>query len=515
MSDPIMEKKQAHHTEHIEDFDEEKLKTQETGKHDYSGAAKKTDPVEIALVRKLDRWIMASVRSVTELTRNAIALARLNNLEEDLGLTGTQYQTCVSILFVGYLLGQVPSNMFLTRTRPSWYMGSCSMMLWAVVSALTALSKDFKGLLLTRFFLGVTEAPYYPGALYMLSIFYTRKEIATRISILYTGNILATAFAGLIAAGIFHGMDDLGGISGWRWLFILQGIVTFVIAVVGCFVLPDFPHNTKWLTPDERLLATARIERDTVGLKGKGSPWDGFMQAAKDPKVWLFAFMQHQHLAANGFKNFVSTPIAPERLAGTHARFERLTTPRLLTKQFPTVVETLGFNTTVTLVLTCPPYVIAGAISILVSWSSGHFNERTWHITASKLVAITGFALGAATMNMGARYFAMVVFATGTYGVNSIVLGWVGSTCGQTPEKKAVALSIVNTVANISFIWTPHYIQYLWYDEDAPRYAVAMGSSAGFSFLCFACAWVMKFVLKRKNKKMRQTQDETMLFYAY
>lgn len=119
------------------------------------------------------------------------------------------------------------------------------------------------------------------------------------------------------------------------------------------------------------------------------------------------------------------------------------------------MVETLGFNTTITLVLTCPPYVIAGAISIAVSWSSGRFNERTWHITISKLVAIFGFVLGAATMNMGARYFAMVVFATGTYGVNSIVLGWVGSTCGQTPEKKAVALSIVNTVANISFIWTP------------------------------------------------------------
>ncbi|KAK0662347.1 putative transporter C11D3.18C [Lasiodiplodia hormozganensis] len=483
MADPIMEKKQLEHSEHIEDLDEEKLK-QKTGKQDYSGAAEKTDPVEIALVRKLDRWIMPMLWSMywlNYLDRNAIALARLNDLEEDLNLTGTQYQTCVSILFVGYLLGQVPSNMFLTRTRPSWYMGIC-MMLWAVVSALTALAKDFKGLLLTRFFLGVTEAPYYPGALYMLSIFYTRKEIATRISILYTGNILATAFAGLIAAGIFHGMDDLGGISGWRWLFILQGAATFVIAVVGCFILPDFPHNTKWLTPDERQLAQDRIERDTVGLKGKGSPWDGFKQAAKDPKVWLFAFMQHQHLAANGFKNF-----------------------------FPTVVETLGFNTTITLVLTCPPYVIAGAISIAVSWSSGRFNERTWHITISKLVAIFGFVLGAATMNMGARYFAMVVFATGTYGVNSIVLGWVGSTCGQSPEKKAVALSIVNTVANISFIWTP----YLWYDEDAPRYAVAMGSSAGFSMLCFICAWVMRFVLKRKNKKMRQSQDETTLFYAY
>ena len=116
--------------------------------------------------------------------------------------------------------------MILTRVKISWYMGGF-MALWAVVSTLTALSKDFKGLLLTRFFLGVTEAPYYPGALYMLSIFYTRKEIATRISILYTGNILATAFAGLIALGIFE-MGGIAGLSGWRWLFIIQGIVSCI-----------------------------------------------------------------------------------------------------------------------------------------------------------------------------------------------------------------------------------------------------------------------------------------------
>jgi MFS family permease len=76
--------------------------------------------------------------------------------------------------------------MLITRVRPSWYMG-LAMMLWAVVSTLTAITHDFKGLLLTRLFLGVTEAPFYPGALYLLSLFYTRKEIATRISILFTG----------------------------------------------------------------------------------------------------------------------------------------------------------------------------------------------------------------------------------------------------------------------------------------------------------------------------------------
>lgn len=183
------------------------------------------------------------------------------------------------------------------------------MMLWAIVSALTAVAKDFKGLLLTRFFLGLTEAPYYPGAVYLLSIFYTRKEVATRIAILYTGNILATAFAGLIAAGIFHGLDDVAGIAGWKWLFILQGAVTFVIAVIGYFVLPDFPLTTRWLTEEERQLAHNRMELDTVGNKGETSTWKGLKQAASDPMVWIFCAMAHLHLAANGFKNFVSFSI--------------------------------------------------------------------------------------------------------------------------------------------------------------------------------------------------------------
>ena len=258
--------------------------------------------------------------------------------------------------------------MFLTRTRPSVYMATC-MALWAIVSTLTAISKDFTGLLLTRFFLGVTEAPYYPGALYMLSIFYTRKEIATRISILYTGNILATAFAGLIAAGIFHGMSGTLGLAGWRWLFILQGIVTFIVAIGAAFTLPDSPLKTRWLTESERQLAHDRILRDTVGAKAPSSTFAGLKEAASDKRLWLFAFMQHMHLAANGFKNF-----------------------------FPTAVNTLGFNTTITLVLTCPPYLIAGIISVFWSASSGKRNERTWHITVAKAVAVFGFVLGCATL---------------------------------------------------------------------------------------------------------------------
>jgi MFS family permease len=96
------------------------------------------------------------------------------------------------------------------KVRPSLYMSIC-MGSWAIVSACTALTKSFTSLVLVRFFLGVTEAPFYPGALFLLSLFYTRKEIALRISILYSGNIIATAVAGLIAAATFATLDKTSG----------------------------------------------------------------------------------------------------------------------------------------------------------------------------------------------------------------------------------------------------------------------------------------------------------------
>jgi len=100
-------------------------------------------------------------------------------------------------------------------------------------------------------------------------------------------------------------------------------------------------------------------------------------------------------------------------------------------------------------------YLIAGAISVWWSWSSGKYNERTWHITIAKGVAILGFVLCFAIDNIAGRYVSMIIFAIGTYAVNSIILGWVGATCGQTKEKRAVAMALVVSTSNISFIWTP------------------------------------------------------------
>ncbi|KAK4936037.1 hypothetical protein LTR10_023032 [Elasticomyces elasticus] len=430
---------------------------------DYAGALSKKDVTEIALVRKLDMYIMPILwvmYFMNDLDRNAITTARLNGMEKDLGMVGTQYNTCISILYVGYLLMQVPSNMLISskKVRPSIYMSIC-MSTWAVVSAATAATQNYTGMVLCRFFIGVVKAPYYPAALWFLSMFYTRKEIATRLAILYSGNIFSTFFAGLIAAAVFNTLDGAHGLAGWRYLFIIDGCITLGCAIAAAWILPDFPLTTRWLTPAERQLADDRIARDTVGVSPSKGPWSGFIQAVIDPRLYLLCFMQNMHISACSFNNF-----------------------------FPIVVGGLGFNTTITLVLTCPPYLVSGLFGILAALSSGRYNERTWHITGCMGLALVGFIISCATLNIAAS-----------------------ATLGQTTEKKAVALSIVNVFANLSYVDTP----YLYPKSDGPHYLTGMASNAAFAAMTIFSTWILRFWLQRTNNKLRNGNNQTKLFYAY
>ncbi|KAJ2979345.1 hypothetical protein NUW58_g7222 [Xylaria curta] len=452
---------------------------------DRFGSYAKVHPEEIALVKKLDLYLMPVLwlmYFLNFLDRNAIVNGKLNGIDKDLGLVGSQYNTCVSIFFVGYITGQVPSNMLVTRLKPSWYLSGW-MVAWAIVSTLNCLVKDYHGLLASRLVLGLAEAPFYPGAIYLVSLFYTRKETATRLAIFLTGNLLAGAFSGLIAAGVFSGLDGVHGLAGWRWLFLIQGVVTFGIAIAGFFILPDTPLKTRWLTEEERQLAHDRIARDTTEKRyTPTSTWSGLWDAVRDYRVWVFTLLYNFHLSANGFKNYL-----------------------------PTAVASLGFSNTISLVLTSPPYLVAAFTSVAASWSSGHFNERTWHITISKGIAIIGFAVATATYNIGARYFAIVLFVGATYGVNNINLAWAAAVVGQTDEKKAAALAIVNTFGNLSFVYTP----YLWSDDSAPLFRPACLASIGFSVGAIVTAWIMKWILIRANRKIRAQDSEAINFYAY
>lgn len=150
-----------------------------------------------------------------ELKLTASRQAKLDSFERDLALVGNQFNVAVSILDVGYVLFQLPSNMTLTKTRPSLYVPACAM-IWSCVSAATAGVQNYQGLIAVRFFLDIVEASFWPGAFYMLSSWYTRKELALRTAVLYSGLVLAITFSGLIAVGVFTRLEGKAGLAGWQ-----------------------------------------------------------------------------------------------------------------------------------------------------------------------------------------------------------------------------------------------------------------------------------------------------------
>lgn len=221
--------------------------------------------LELALVRKIDLRLLPMITLMyimNYLDRNNIAAARLAGLEEELNLTSTQYLTALSILFVGYILMQIPSNLFLNKIgKPALYLPTV-MIVWGIISGATAGVQSYGGLVGVRFCLGFVEAAYFPGCLFYLSAWYTRKELGFRTAILYSGSLLSGAFSGLISAGITNGLDGSRNLRAWRWLFIIEGVITVVIAVAAFFVLPNFPRTTAWLTENERQLAVWRLDED-------------------------------------------------------------------------------------------------------------------------------------------------------------------------------------------------------------------------------------------------------------
>lgn len=132
--------------------------------------------------------------------------------------------------------------------------------------------------------------------------------MATRVGLMYCGQLLATGFTGLISAGVFAGMNGLRGLAGWQWLFIIEGALTAFVAMLGFWLLPNTPDDTQWLSAEERKLVQARIERDRISdALGEATAWDGLKQAFADKRTWFFCFMQMFHLSACSFNAFFPT----------------------------------------------------------------------------------------------------------------------------------------------------------------------------------------------------------------
>lgn len=258
-----------------------------------------------------------------------------DDLMTETGMSNFQYTIALMIFLVAYGLFEVPSNILLKKLRPSRWIAFL-MFSWGALTMGLGGVNSYASVTVVRFLLGVFEAGLFPGLVYYLTFWYKTEERSIRVAFILASATLAGAFGGAIAYGIGH-MNKAGGLSAWRWLFIIEGVPSCLSAFLVWFLLPDYPENAKWLTTQERDLAVQRLHIE--GSKGhhKAMTWEDAKETLVDWRLW-----------------------------GHYVVYFGISTPFSSLSLFtPSITAGLGYHDLQAQLMTVPPYAVAyGTFSV-------------------------------------------------------------------------------------------------------------------------------------------------------
>ncbi|KAL5334402.1 major facilitator superfamily domain-containing protein [Aspergillus crustosus] len=430
------------------------------------------DPVaEKALLRKLDMWIVPPVillYLLSFLDRVNIGNARLYKMEEDLGLVGDQYQIAVSILFVTYILSELPSNLVIKRFTPSRWISFITTA-WGIVATLTGIVQSYKGLIACRVILGALEGGLFPGLTIYLTMFYTKREYGLRIGYLFVSAAIAGGLGGLLAFGVGH-MQGIAGLNGWRWIMIIEGLPTVILGISIWWWFADTPDTAHYLTVAERELIDLRMRKQIGYTKSSEQMHKADVYAGlKDWKIWLFCIGQFGgDTILYGYSTFL-----------------------------PTIIKGLGdWSNPQVQALTIPCYAM-GAVSYLVAaWFSDRLQRRALITVVFGLTCAAGYAILVSTAPGGVKYFGCFLVAMGLYVIVGLPLAWLPS---NNPRygKRTVATGLQLTIGNSAGIPAP----FLYKTNEGPRFvkghAVSMALVA-MSAIVYLAFWAW---FRRQNQR--------------
>lgn len=353
-----------------------------------------------------------------------IGNARLYGLEEDLNMDpkSNQYQTAVSLLFVTYILSELPSNLVIKHyVSPSRWISFITTS-WGVIATLTGICQSYGGLIACRIFLGLVEGGLFPGLAIYLTFFYTKRELALRIGYLFVSAAIAGACGGLLAYGIGF-MDGVAGQRGWRWIMIIEGLPTFVLGIACWWILADDPDTAYYLNAEEKQMILAR----RAGQTGVSDvfEWKDVRKGLKDWKIYVFCAGQFcQDTMLYGYSTFLPTIIKAIRPESSSA-----------------IVQ----------VLTIPCYAL-GAISYMAAARFSDWKQiRGPVVVVFGIISVVGYALLISNSSSGIHYAGCFLVAMGLYIVVGIPLAWLPS---NNPRygKRTTATGLQLTIGNTSGI---------------------------------------------------------------
>ncbi|KAI4860358.1 major facilitator superfamily domain-containing protein [Hypoxylon rubiginosum] len=411
---------------------------------------------ESKLVRKIDFRVLPIlfiVYVVSFLDRVNMSNALTLGLPEELGLTGQQPNVALAIFFIPFIIFEIPSNLLLKRFRPRVWLSIC-VLTFGVVTIGQGFVQSHSSLLVTRFLLGLAESGIFPGSFYLISFWYKREEAQKRFTAYYSSTIVAGAFGGLLCSAIAN-LNGVRGLTSWRWVFILEGIVTVL---------------AKWLSESERqflLKKTESNESHTVPVTSKDMVT--FLSRATN---WLGALMYFS-LSVPGFS---------------------------VVYFVPSIVQGWGYNTLQTQLHSVPPFAAALGFTLVSAYLSDRLRLHSPFIFLALALLITGLAILLTihgTKTFSVEYAAICLTAMGSIGIGGHVVCWyVMNLQGHVERSLGSAWmicfgGIAGLVATFAFM-----------KKEAPYYLTGYSLSLATASLCVVVHLCYGLLIWRDKRAM-------------
>ncbi|KAJ1965150.1 hypothetical protein GGI12_000960 [Dipsacomyces acuminosporus] len=407
--------------------------------------------------------IIGSIFSMMD--RSSMGNAKVLNFEKDLKLHPTDFSIAMSLFYPTYLIFQPISNWCLKRVGARVWL-PLLVLLWGAVITGQAFIKNRTDLFLCRVLLGIPEAGYNSGAIFLISYWYPKKRVTRRVAVFYTGVAVGTLISGPIAIGLSK--LDNGFIRTWHSIFFVEGLLTMIWAFVMIATVPSYPDDAMLLNDAERkaLSATLLAEKQASGRHQINSK--RFAIGLFNPSLFFVAMIL---FCAN-------LPLNTIQIFG------------------PQVIKSMGLSTSQAQGMQALPG-FCGLVSIIltywnVKWFGSHYRAIIFH---GATLSIGGIIL-LASINTGARIFALCLFGFGSFGLLGVCPGWLATNVASNITLGSAATSVLLICGGLGGIVT----SYVYPNQDAPRYLTGHGMNLMAGLLSIVLALLARWNMGRINK---------------
>ncbi|KAE9968868.1 hypothetical protein BLS_005635 [Venturia inaequalis] len=398
--------------------------------------------------------------------------AFVSGMKEDLGLYQNQLNYMQTCWTVGYVIGEIPGNILLTKYRPRYVIPTAEVT-WTVLTFALSRSNSAAQIYVLRFFIGLAESTFYPGMQYVIGSWYRKDELAKRSCIFHTSSALGSMFSGYLMAGVYH-LGGKGGFKGWQWLFIVDGIISLPIAIAGYFILPDVPEICQafYLTKEEIAFGKKRMELE--GRKNR-EPYT----KAKVKKVFTSWRIYLLTLLYVCFNNGAagSQPVFQQYLKSS-------TNPKYSVHQINTIpTATSGVQVVTTLIY---------------AWTSDSvFKGARWPaiVFGGVMNIIVYVSLAIWDISTGWKWACFILAGCGS-GLSGLCFAWAHELCSEDNEERAIVVATMNEMAYVLQAWLPLIV---WQQVDAPEYRKGYITVTCLSVLLIITTFVIKYLHKKQN----------------